>query len=71
MNLQIDTTQLLLSVLFSSIGVGYLIYGRKQKKSIPFFVGIGLSVYTYAISNTIAIIIIGIILMFIPKFIKD
>jgi len=71
MNLQINTTQFLLSFLFGTIGIGYLIYGRKQKKAIPFFVGIALSVYTYAISNTIAIIVIGVILMFIPKFIKD
>jgi hypothetical protein len=71
MNLGISTTQLLLSVLFSSIGVGYFIYGRRQKKSIPFFVGIGLSVYTFFIVNTIAIIAIGIILMIIPIFIKD
>ncbi len=71
MNLEMNTTQLLLSLLFSSIGIGYFIYGRKQKKGVPFAVGIALSVYTFAITNTIAIIVIGIILMLIPKFIKD
>ena len=71
MNMEMNTTQMLLSVLFSSIGIGYFIYGRKQRKAIPFAVGVALSVYTFVISNTIAIIIIGIILMFIPKFIKD
>ena len=60
-----------LSFAFGTIGIGYLVYGRKQKKIIPFLVGIALSLYTYFIDNISLIILIGIILMFIPKFIKE
>ena len=35
-----DTASLLWGVLFSSIGVGYFIYGRKQQKLVPLLSGI-------------------------------
>lgn len=36
-----NTSQLLFGVLFSSIGLGYFIYGKKQKVIMPFFCGLG------------------------------
>lgn len=35
-----NTTQLLLGVLFSSIGLGYFIYGKKQKVIVPLVCGL-------------------------------
>ncbi|MFQ5453786.1 MAG: hypothetical protein ACE5D6_06330 [Candidatus Zixiibacteriota bacterium] len=57
-------------VLFGSIGMGYIIYGRKQKKGIALLSGIVLSIFPYFFSNLFVIIFIGIVLMLLPYFIR-
>jgi hypothetical protein len=66
----IDTATLFLGLIFSSIGLGYFIYGKKQKKSIFRYVGITLMFYPYVFTNSVAVVLVGIALMFVPKFIK-
>ena len=63
-------TILMLSVLFSSIGAGYFIYGKKQRQFIPLLTGIALCVYPYFLSNGYAIVVVGIILTAVPWFIR-
>lgn len=41
-----DTSLLIWSVVFSSIGLGLFIYGKKQKAVVPLFSGLGLMIYT-------------------------
>tara|TARA_R110002073_G_scaffold31335_3_gene96212 strand:- start:490 stop:696 length:207 start_codon:yes stop_codon:yes gene_type:complete len=65
-----DTSYLLISLVFSSIGLGYFIYGRKQKHKIAFYSGLCLMLYPYMISDSMWLIVIGIALMFAPKFIR-
>ena len=57
-------------ILFSGIGFGFFIYGRKQKKIIPFFVGISLFALPYLFSSVLLLVIVGIILISIPYFVK-
>ncbi|MCJ8311604.1 MAG: hypothetical protein HRU38_02720 [Saccharospirillaceae bacterium] len=59
-----------LSVLFGGVGFGYFIYGKKQKKLIPFCVGIALFVLPYLFASVLLLIIAAVILMIIPYFIK-
>jgi hypothetical protein len=61
---------LLLGVLFSSIGLGFFVYGKKQKAVLPFVSGIGLMALPYFISNIYILILICAILMALPYFIK-
>ena len=61
---------LLWGVLFSAIGVGYFIYGRRQGKSIPLWCGVALLVYPYFMPNTAALVIIGAIFVAVPYFIR-
>jgi hypothetical protein len=61
---------LLWGVLFSSIGLGYFIYGRKQSKLIPLLCGVALMVYPYFMPNTIALFVIGAIFTAVPYFIR-
>lgn len=62
---------LLWGVLFSSIGLGFFIYGKKQKANIPFVCGILLMIYPYLISNSTALLVlIGSILTAIPFLIR-
>ena len=65
-----NTVPLLLGVVFSSIGLGYFIYGKKQQRTMPIICGIALMIYPYFIENTVVLILIGIILCIAPKFIR-
>lgn len=62
-----DSTQLLLSLLFNSIGLGYFIYGRKQAQLVTRYVGISLMVYPYFIEQGYLIVVVGLALMLIPR----
>ena len=65
----LDTNYLLISLVFSSIGVGYSIYGKKQKHTVAFVSGICLMFYPYMIYDPLLLIVIGVALMFVPKYI--
>lgn len=49
-----------------SIGLGFLVYGKKQKAIIPLFSGIGLMLVPYFISNMYILILSGIVLVALP-----
>lgn len=57
-------------MIFGSIGVGFFIYGKKQKAVIPLFSGIGLIVVPYFISNIYVLVLSGIVLIALPYFIR-
>ena len=65
-----NSSQLLFGVLFGSIGLGYFIYGKKQKIVVPFIVGILLMTYPYFIENTMLLVGIGTFLTILPYFIR-
>ena len=58
------------SFLFGTIGVGYIVYGKKQQSWAAFGAGLGLCGFTYFISNPVLIISIGIVLMILPFIIR-
>ena len=57
-------------VLFSSIGLGYFIYGKRQGAPVPLVCGIGLMVFPYFVSGSWTMVLIGAALMAIPRFIS-
>ncbi len=65
-----DTATLLWGLLFSSIGFGYFLYGKKQRSPIPLVCGLGLMVYPYFISGHILLVAVGCALSAIPYFIR-
>jgi len=65
-----DATQLLLGVLFSSIGLGFFIYGRRQQAAVPLVCGIALMLFPYFVSNAWAMVLVGATLMAIPYFVR-
>ena len=65
-----NTSILLWSLLFSSIGLGFFIYGKKQKAAIPLLCGLGLMIYPYFVSNMLLLVAIGVALMVLPYFIR-
>lgn len=70
MMMDLDAGTLLWGLVFGSIGMGYFMYGKKQKKAMPKYSGIALMVYPYFITNSYLLLIIGVVLMALPKFIE-
>lgn len=65
-----STTSLLWGVLFGSIGLGFFVYGKKQKAIVPLICGLTLMVYPYFITNTTLLVGIGVALVILPYFIR-
>jgi hypothetical protein len=65
-----STTSLLFGVLFGAIGFGYLVYGRRQQKGIALLSGVALCAFPYFISNIVLLIIIGLVLIALPFYIR-
>jgi len=65
-----NSTQLLLGVIFSSIGLGYFLYGKKQKMTVPLVAGLVLMVFPYFIESHFLLGGIGILLSVIPYFLR-
>lgn len=69
-DLRLNTSSLLWGLLFGSIGIGFLIYGRKQRAVVPLICGLALMIFPYFVSNTILLIAVGIVLIAIPYFVR-
>jgi hypothetical protein len=68
---EMDSTAVLLwGMLFGAIGFGFFLYGKKQKAVVPLITGIVLCVFPYFIANVYALVIVGVILMAIPFFVR-
>ena len=68
---EMDSTAVLLwGLLFGSVGFAFFIYGKKQKTVVPLITGIALCVVPYFIPNVYALVIVGVILMAIPFFVR-
>jgi hypothetical protein len=65
-----ETSILMWNVVFSSIGLGFIVYGKKQTAIVPLLSGIGLMLSPYFISNLYILIIIGIVLIVLPYFVR-
>ncbi len=65
-----NTTQIFLGVIFSSIGLGYFLYGKKQKMIVPFIVGLVLMIFPYFTESNVLLSGIGTLLSVIPYFLR-
>jgi len=61
---------LLWGLLFGSIGLGFFVYGKKQKAAVPLLCGLVLMVFPYFVSNVILLVAIGITLIAVPYFVR-
>ena len=66
-----DAGLLLWGLLFSSIGLGFFLYGKKQRAVVPLVCGLVLMIYPYFIPNVIALVAIGVVLTPVPYFFKS
>jgi hypothetical protein len=65
-----NEAQLLWGLLFSSIGLGYFIYGRKQGRVVPLCCGLALMIYPYFVPNAAILATLGAVITAIPYFVR-
>ena len=65
-----NTAQLIWGVVFGSIGLGYFVYGKKQRATVPLLCGLALMTFPYFISNTILLVLVGTVLSAVPYFVR-
>ena len=65
-----DTSWLLWGLLFGSIGIGFFVYGRKQRANIPLVCGLALMIFPYFAPSTGVLIAIGACLCIAPFVIR-
>ncbi|HEY9512687.1 MAG TPA: hypothetical protein VIQ48_08955 [Rhodanobacter sp.] len=65
-----NTATLLWGVLFGSIGLGFFVYGRKQRAIVPLACGLALMVFPYFVSGAAWLVLIGVALMAVPYFVR-
>jgi len=65
-----DTSQLIWGMLFGAIGLGYFVYGKRQRAVVPLLTGISLFIFPYFVSNTYMLVVTGVALSALPYFIR-
>ena len=65
-----DSSLLVWSLLFSGIGTGFFIYGKRQRAIVPLVTGLLLFVFPYVMPNVSMLLIVGAILIAIPYFVR-
>ena len=66
-----DSTLLLLSLLFGSIGMGMCMYGKSAGRMVPLGAGAALMVIPYFIPNAIALLVVCCLVTIAPWFLRN
>jgi hypothetical protein len=66
----LNTAQLVWGMLFGAIGVGYMLYGRKQRAIVPLACGLALVVFPYFVASTWALVLVGAVLVAVPWLVR-
>lgn len=61
---------LLWGVLFGSVGLGYFIYGKRQRAVVPLICGVALMAVPYFVPNAWLLVVIGVAIGAIPYFVR-
>lgn len=65
-----DTASIMWGVLFGAIGMAYMAYGKKQRRGIALLSGVLLCVLPYFASNAFFMILIAVIVIALPYFLR-
>ena len=65
-----NTFWLFWGLIFGSVGLGFFIYGKRQKAIVPAVCGLVLMIYPYFVTNTVLLVSIGIALIAAPYFVR-
>jgi hypothetical protein len=65
-----NETTLFLGVILGAVGAGYFVYGKKQRKGVALVAGLLLCVIPYFTSNIPLVVVLSILIMALPFFIR-
>jgi len=65
-----DTLSFVVYVLYGAVGLGYFMYGKRQKMLVPLICGLGLMGFPYFVSDATMLVVIGCVLLGLPFFVK-
>ncbi len=65
-----DDALLLWGMLFGSLGLGYILYGKKQQLLVTMLCGLFLIIFPYFVANTLLMVLIGAVLLAIPWLLR-
>ena len=65
-----DTTTIMLSLLFGTVGLGFLMYGKNAGRVVPMAAGLALTVCPYFISSVLALLVVCTALVAVPFFLR-
>jgi hypothetical protein len=57
---------LFIGMIISTVGVGYMMYGRRQTKFAPVIAGVVLCIYPYFVDDWVWLLLIGVPLLVAP-----
>jgi hypothetical protein len=64
-------SSLLWGVLFGAVGLGYFVYGKKQRALVPLICGVALMALPYFVSNAWLLAALGVAIAAVPYFVRD
>ena len=65
-----NTSSLIWGLLFGSIGIGFFVYGKRQRVIVPLVCGVALMIFPYFVSSAILLVAIGVALVALPYFVR-
>jgi hypothetical protein len=68
--MEMEMTLLVWGFLFSTIGLGFFIYGKKQKALVPLCCGLTLMIFPYFVSSVLWMAVIGLGLIALPWLVR-
>ena len=61
---------LIWGIVFGSVGLGYFVYGKKQRAVVPLLCGMALMVVPYFVSSSWLLVGLGIAIAASPYFVR-
>lgn len=65
-----NTATILASVLLGAIGMGYIVYGRKQMHPVALICGLALCTFPCFVHNLLLMLLIAAGVMALPRFVN-
>jgi predicted membrane protein len=65
-----STSQLVWAMVFGAIGLGFFVYGKKQKAVVPLLAGFALFIFPYFMPNVYMLVTVGAVLVALPYFVR-
>jgi hypothetical protein len=65
-----NTTSIFLATIFGAIGMGYLVYGKKQQKMMALLAGLALCGIPYFISNALVLTAVCVLVTLLPFVVR-